>query len=126
MPIHDWARVDANLFHHFHQRWTIAICDALNTGLLPKGYSALVEQHAIGLVPDVIAVERRGRATRPKQPSGGSVVTARPKGLHIVQMARAALAARANRVTIRHALGRVVCVIEVVSPGNKASRNALQ
>lgn len=56
MPIHDWSRVDANLFHHFHQRWTVAIADALNTGVLPPGFSALVEQHAAGLVPDVLAV----------------------------------------------------------------------
>ena len=21
MPIHDWTRVDAGIFHHFHQRW---------------------------------------------------------------------------------------------------------
>lgn len=34
MPVHDWARVDAKVFHHFHQRWTIATCDALNAGLL--------------------------------------------------------------------------------------------
>src|SRR5207249_10635168 len=59
MPIHDWTRVDANLFHDFHQTWTIAIRNAMNGGLLPKGYSALVEQHAGGLVPDVIALERR-------------------------------------------------------------------
>lgn len=32
---------------------------------------------------------------------------------------------RANRVTIRHRLGEVVCVIEIVSPGNKANRTAL-
>ena len=57
MPIHDWTRVDANLFHDFHQVWTINIRNALNGGLLPKGYSALVEQHAGGLVPDVLALE---------------------------------------------------------------------
>ena len=53
MPVHDWSQVDANVFHHFHQRWTIAICDTLNAGLLPPGFSALAEQHAAGLVPDV-------------------------------------------------------------------------
>ena len=37
MPIHDWKRVDANLFHHFHQMWTGRICDALNDSVLPKG-----------------------------------------------------------------------------------------
>ena len=98
MPVHDWFRVDANVFHHFHQRWTIAICDTLNAGLLPRGYSALVEQHAGGLVPDVLAL----------------------------QQANAVLAARANRIVIRHRLGEIVCVLEIVSPGNKSSRAAFR
>jgi hypothetical protein len=59
MPAHDWSHVDANVFHHFHQRWTVAICDSLNAGRLPPGYSALVEQHAGGLIPDVLTLERR-------------------------------------------------------------------
>ena len=61
MPIHDWTRVDATLFHDFHQAWTVGIRNALNAGLLPKGYSALVEQHAAGLIPDVLALQRRAR-----------------------------------------------------------------
>jgi hypothetical protein len=36
------------------------------------------------------------------------------------------LAARANRIAIRHRLGEVVCVIELVSPGNKSGRAALR
>lgn len=43
MPIHDWTRVDAGLFHDFHQDWTIEIRRMLNGGILPKGYVALVE-----------------------------------------------------------------------------------
>ena len=35
MPIHDWTRVDAGIFHHFHQRWIVAITDVLNQRLLP-------------------------------------------------------------------------------------------
>ena len=115
MAVHDWSRVDANIFHHFHQRWTIAICDALNAGLLPSGYSALVEQHAGGLVPDVLALERRSR------PSGG-VLTATPPKTSLVRQAKSVLAARANRIAIRHRLGEIVCIIEIVSPGNKSGR----
>ena len=33
---------------------------------------------------------------------------------------------RANHVAIRHAMGRVVAIIEIVSPGNKDSRNAIR
>src|SRR5262249_29456437 len=127
MPIHDWARVNANLFHHFHQTWTITLCHALNGGLLPRGYSALVEQHAGGLVPDVLALERRPRPRPPAvPPAGGVVTTTTPKTRHIIRAEQDVSAARANRITIRHPLGRVVCVIEIVSPGNKGSRAALR
>ena len=36
MPIHDWTRVDAGLFHAFHQGWIIRLSDALNEGVLPE------------------------------------------------------------------------------------------
>jgi hypothetical protein len=126
MPIHDWSRVDANLFHDFHQTWSIAIRNALNSGLLPKGYSALVEQHAAGLVPDVITFKSRSRPNRPVEPVGGAVVVATPpKARHVLRAEQEIAAARGNRITIRHALGRVVCVLEIVSPRNKATRSAL-
>ena len=127
MPVHDWTRVDANLFHHFHQAWTIAICNALNGGLLPSGYSALVEQHAAGVVPDVITLERRSRRKQPPGGTGGAVVTATPpKTRHVIRAQQEISAARGNRIAIHHPLGHLVCVIEIVSPGNKGSRTALQ
>jgi len=123
MPVDDWSSVDANVFHHFHQRWTIAICDSLNAGLLPSGYSALVEQHAGGLVPDVLALEQS--RTRPPEPFNGGVLTASPPQTSVVRQAKTVLAARANRIAIRHRLNEVVCVVEIVSPGNKSGRAAL-
>jgi hypothetical protein len=86
MPVHDWTRVDAGLFHDFHQSWTVALRNALNTGGLPRDYFALVEQRIRGPVPDVYT-------------------------------------GKANRITVRHRHGDVVAVIEIVSPGNKASRS---
>lgn len=44
MPVHDWTRVDACLFHHFHQDWTVELCRSLNAGRLPSGYVALIDQ----------------------------------------------------------------------------------
>lgn len=123
MPVHDWSLVDANSFHHFHQRWTISICDVLNAGLLPPGFSALVEQHAGGIVPDVLALERRHKQW--DQPDSG-VVTATPPRTSLVMQAQTVLAARANRIVIKHRLGEIVCVVEIVSPGNKSSRAALR
>lgn len=124
MPVHNWSRVDANLFHHFHQCWTISICDALNHGLLPSGFSALVEQHAGGLVPDVLTLERRSRPGQSPRPR--PTLTAAPPLTSLVKQARVVLAARANRVVIRHMLGEVVCVLEIVSPGNKSGKAALR
>jgi hypothetical protein len=127
MPIHDWSRVDANVFHDFHQVWATNIRTALNAGLLPPGYSALVEQHAAGLVPDVLAVQRRPRRSPPDGPtSGGTLIATPPKTRHVIPMEDETLAAMGNRVVVRHRLGEVVCVIEIVSPGNKAGRYAVE
>lgn len=123
MPIHDWTRVDAGTFHDFHQDWTIEIRRTLNRGILPPGYFAMADQRVSGPEPDVIALRLRG-----PEPTGGLAVAETPP--RIRQTARveteAALYARkANRIAIRHKLGRVVAMIEIVSPGNKDSRHAV-
>ncbi len=56
MPIHGWTRVEAGIFHHFHQRWIGAMGDALNGGLLPADYFALSEQVTGAPVPDVVTL----------------------------------------------------------------------
>ena len=48
MPIHDWTRVEAGIFHAFHHSWVEEIARALNRGLLPPDYYALPEQIAGG------------------------------------------------------------------------------
>jgi hypothetical protein len=126
MPIHDWSCVDANVFHDFHQAWSINLRNALNSGLLPPGYSALVEQHAAGLVLDLLALQRRKNGARTTEPAGGVLTAAPPRTRMVFQTRENALLRRANRIAIRHRLGEVVCIIEIVSPGNKASRGALR
>jgi hypothetical protein len=100
MPIHDWTRVPAGLFHDFHQTWSIHLKMALNAGRLPRGFSALVEQRSGPLEAEVLFIERTS-----------------DKGIY---------ATHANRIVVRHHLGRIVAVIEIVSPGNKDSRAALR
>lgn len=128
MAIHDWTRVEAGIFHDFHQAWTIAIRNALNGGLLPKGYSALADQRSAGLIPDVITVQRRSPDSRPSERTGGAVITATRPKTRFVRTAEVAevYAARANRIAIHHPLGQVISMIEIVSPGNKASHAALR
>ncbi len=122
MPMHDWTTVEPTIYHHFHQRWSVAIVDALNAGLLPPGYAALIEQHSGGLVLDVLAVERK----RQSKPPGGGIATTPGTRWKVEARQASTLLRRANRIAIRHRLGEVVCIIEIVSPGNKASRTAVR
>ena len=86
----------------------------------------MVEQHAAGLVPDVLTLERWPNGTRRSEPNGGLLTLAAPKTRMVFNVKQDLLHLRANRIAIRHRLGDVVCIIEVVSPGNKASRAALR
>ena len=76
MPIHDWTRVDAGLFHAFHQRWISALCDALNTGGLPRGYFALPEQNIRGPIPDVLTLQLSPAADEPSEHHEQAAITA--------------------------------------------------
>jgi hypothetical protein len=127
MPIHDWTRVDAGLFHDFHQDWTIELRRALNAGRLPAGYVALADQQTGGPIPDVLTLNRRPKSTGIREPAGGlAVATAPPQARFIVELEEDTYARRANRIRIQHRHGVVVAVIEIVSPGNKSSWNALR
>lgn len=89
MPIHDWTRVESGTFHDFHQGWAIEIRNALNSGILPPDYVAMVEYRQSEEKPDETDAEYYAR--------------------------------KANRIALRHQLGRVVAMIVVVCPGNKES-----
>ncbi len=124
MPIHDWTRVRANRFHHFHQTWTPQIAADLNGGLLPTGYTAMTEQITGGPEPDVVTL------SLPITPSGGEpggikVADFPPRVQLRIESDAVLYARKANRVVVRHPDGAVVAVIEIVSPGNKDSRHAI-
>jgi hypothetical protein len=126
MPIHDWTRVDAGLFHDFHQDWTIELRRALNAGLLPPGYVALTDQRAGGPIPDVLTLRRGPKRPESDRSDGGvAIAVAPPKARYVVESDEDSYARRANRLVIRHRHGEVVAVIEIVSPGNKNSQAAL-
>lgn len=127
MPIHDWSRVEAGIFHHFHQAWTIEISTTLNGGGLPPGYFALAEQMVSGPIPDVVTLQRSSRADGSAEPRGGIALVEQPPAARFITSAEPdRYASRSNRVVIRHPLGRVVAVLEIVSPGNKNSQHALR
>ena len=58
MPPCDWTKVNAGLYHRFHQRWISEITDSLNAGRLPTDLFALVEPFAGGLYPDALTPVR--------------------------------------------------------------------
>jgi hypothetical protein len=127
MPIHDWTRVDAGLFHAFHQNWTISLCNALNAGGLPSGYFALPEQRIEGPIPDVLTLQLSPGPEQPDNGSTGVATTTAPPRTRLVRRSEEEVyAAKANRITVRHRHGDVVAIIEIVSPGNKGSRNELR
>jgi hypothetical protein len=129
MPIHDWTRVDSRLFHAFHQSWTVTLQNALNAGVLPAGYFALVEQRVAGPIADVLTLELPSSSTQGSSGDdvGGLAVATLPPKTDVMRRTDAEVyAGRANRITIRHRHGKVVAVVEVVSPGNKSSQAAFR
>ena len=127
MPIHDWTRVDAGLFHAFHQSWTVKLCDTLNADTLPADYFALPEQSIRGPVPDVLTLELSpgGGETNPTA-TALAVASTPPRTRFIEQAEDRIYVRKANRVTVRHRHGQVIAVVEIVSPGNKGSNNELR
>ncbi len=126
MPLHDWSRIPAGLFHDFHQTWAIEIKRALNAGILLSGLSALVEKRIGPRESDVLAIES---LTRPPSEIGNDsgVATLEPPVTRFAgRTSKQIYATRANRIVVKHRLGRTVAVIEIVSPGNKDSRAALR
>jgi Protein of unknown function (DUF4058) len=135
MPVHDWTRIEAGIFHHFHHGWIEEIARSLNRSVLPPDYYALAEQFAAGLGPDVLtlhAPQARGNGEghpetrRFSGDAGGGVLLAPPRTLPIAETDMEFYRRKQNLVAVRHVSGdRVVAVIEVVSPGNKSTHHAL-
>ncbi len=123
MPIHDWTRLEAGDFHDFRLGWVVGICNALNCEFLPPDYMAMLEPVNGRPIPDVVALSTR----EPKgEPGGIAIAEAPPTARVIARFERINYAKRADRVVIRHGRGKVVAIIEIVSPGNKDSRNAIR
>jgi hypothetical protein len=124
MPLHDWTKVDAGIFHDFHSSWIIHLKESLNEGLLPDGYYALAEQHARDRIPDVLTlhVPPHGSATLPPPRDRGVALAEAPPRVSrkLVADGPAAYQIRRRTLAIRHVSDhRIVALVEIVSPGNK-------
>jgi hypothetical protein len=113
MPIHDWTRVTAGTFHDFHLAWLAELRTALNDGILPHGYYAQAEQVAGPIGPDVLTLQV-------PEPSGNGSTEEAAADMHDY-------VSKQRNLVIRHASGdRIVALIEVVSPGNKAGKHQFE
>jgi hypothetical protein len=96
MPIHDWTRVDPDIFHALHQSWICEISRALNGGILPDTHYALME---------------------PQTPASPQRMDT---DLAFYRRKQDSVAVR------READDQIVARVEIVSLANKLKRDALQ
>ncbi len=133
MPIHDWTRVSAGTWHDFHVVWIAELRNALNAGLLPPDYYAQAEQIAGPLGPDVLtlreAIPNGPPPTHPLDADAGAVTVATvPPRMRIKAEADMNdYVLKRRTIVIRHSSGDdIVALLEIVSPGNKRARQAIQ
>jgi hypothetical protein len=124
MPMHNWKKVDAGIYHAFHHDWITEIGRSLNAGLLPEDFYALPEQIAAGFGPDVLTLQ----APPISHASADTVATQpRPATRFTAETATEFYRRKKSSVVIRHVSGdRMVAVLEIVSPGNKANRDGFR
>jgi hypothetical protein len=132
MPMHDWTKVEAGIFHAFHHEWISEISRALNQGLLPGDYYALPEQVAAGFGPDVLTLQG-GAGDEPDESGNGNTsgtataLQTRPQTRFTAQTDAEFYRRKKSSVAVRHISGdRMVAMIEIVSPGNKSNRHAFR
>jgi hypothetical protein len=133
MPIHDWTKVTAGTLHDFDVGWIAELRRSLNGGVLPAGYYSMAEQVASTIIPDVLTLQvMRGAAPRassePDDDMGGVAVAMVPPKMSVKDSVSESvlLATRRRHLVIRHTTGdRIVALIEIVSPGNKEKKTAL-
>jgi len=130
MPIHDWTRVEAGIFHDFHHEWISEIKRTLNSGILPPDYYALAEQQAAGYGPDVLTLqldedEFEPPLSLPSSPGTATLVV--PNATYIAETDAEFYRRKKSSVVIRHVSDdRIIAMVEIISPGNKSSANAFR
>jgi hypothetical protein len=123
MPVHEWSRVPPGTFHDFHATWIPMLKHVLNRQVLPEGYYAMAEQTAGGVIPDVLTLQAVDGPGLAENGSGGTAVAQRPPRVKITaRLDQDLYLEKVNHIVIRHrSHDRVVALLELVSPGNKAS-----
>lgn len=120
MPLHDWSDVPDNVFHSFHVGWLWNLARALNTGLLPEGYTARAEEYVGPYAADVLTLQEEGASD--DEGASEDAGAAAPEPTVVLSPPRLETWSE-RRITVFSARDeRRVAVIEVTSRGNKDSR----
>ena len=128
MPIHDWTRVSAGIFHDVHNAWITEVRNALNEGVLPSEYYALGEQVVGPYGPDVLTLRTAGLNGRASDPDdGGTAIATRPPKVALTASLESdPYTAKRRSLVIRHSSDdQIIALLEIVSPGNKASQHEI-
>jgi Protein of unknown function (DUF4058) len=130
MPIHDWTRVDAGIFHAFHHGWISRFTHALNRELLPNDHYAMAELVSGKFGPEMPRFDRPendlGGFSKDDASESGGVLTL-PKLKPIAETHLGFYRRKQNAIAIRHVSDDgLVAMIEIVSPGNKTGRKPLR
>ncbi len=129
MPVHDWTRVEAGIFHAFHVSWIPELQRTLNNGLLPNGYYALAEQHTGRSIPDLLALHAGALPSESQDfppDTGGTAVAIAPPKVRRRQTIDAS-AKMPRSIAIRHVSGhRLIALLEIVSPANKDRKSEIE
>ena len=132
MPVHDWSRLRAGKFHHFHNSWIYKLSDRLNSGILPRGLYAAGEQVIGDIEPDVLALEQRDSdRQRPYdwQSASGAVALDDhpPRVSYTMEADESVYLRKQDRLAIRSSDGdRIIALIEILSHANKDSRHRME
>src|SRR5437868_6906321 len=126
MPIHDWSRVHAGIFHDFHHEWLSTIKHALNREFQGTDYYALAEQVTGGWGPDVLTLKgpageareaRKARKPSSREQGPGVAVAEKPPQVRFrITDEKKWYATKKKAVTIRHVSEHnLVAVLEILS-----------
>jgi len=134
MPIHDWSRVEAGIFHDFHHAWIEEIKRSLNVQLLPEDYYAMAEQQSGPFGPDVLTLqshhffaESTSSSSQDQPSSDGNVLLAPPQVELTAEADLEYYRRKQNMVAVRHVSGdEIIAVVEIISRGNKSSGIAIR
>ena len=123
MPMHDWKKVQAGIYHDFHNMWLLAIRKALNGGLLPPSYYAMMEQVTLSSEADLLTLQAPSQnGVRHKPGRGVETASASRPAVALLEKEEKAVRKRPReRVSVRHVSNhKVVAILELMSPGNKS------